>query len=690
VYETFKASYTEMHQAAGLMGGDEELEARLHRVKRWLDSSDSGEWVIVIDNFDNAADLTLKKYLPATRGTILFTTRDKRLTGPTAYVGTRYGVEIREMSDKEAVDTLSQLLSSDRAVVEAHAEPGKHAQLLTLLENLPLAIAQAAAYINSTDMTVSEYLDLFICAQPQLLSKPLMAMVEHEERASRAVMTTWKITRDQIQSANPISIWLLELMSFFNIEEIPEEMIKGAAFFKNQSPIVFSDAIEPLITFSLLYRLCGSSNFRLHRLVSFWVRTQMGLEDTLRKAERLQMALVLVLDAIPCDPQDDLRKCVQLKSHAVAVVEHAGSMEFESVKLADLLECLGHITDGGGDYVEAQKWYQQALGGKEKVLGNGHPSTLSTVNSMAVVFNKKGEYGKALEWYQWALDGKEKALGKHHPSTLDTINNMANVFSAQGGYGKALEWYQRALDGKEKALGNVHPSTLETINNIAIVLMSQGEYDKALEWYQRALDGKETVLGNGHPSTLATINNMANVFSAQGGYGKALEWYQRALDGKETALGNGHPSTLETINNMATVFFDQGEYDKALEWYQRALDGREKALGNVHPSTLDTINNMATVFSDQGEYGKALEWYQRALDGREKALGKDHPSTLDTINNMANVFSDQGEYGKALEWYQRALDGKEKALGKDHPSTIRTKHNIELLKARQGLPVFSN
>ena len=72
-----------------------------------------------------------------------------------------------------------------------------------------------------------------------------------------------------------------------------------------------------------------------------------------------------------------------------------------------------------------------------------------------------GEYDKALEWYQRALEGREQALGKDHPSTLSTVNNMAIVFQSMGEYDKALGWYQRALEGKEKALGKDHPSTLD-------------------------------------------------------------------------------------------------------------------------------------------------------------------------------------------------------------------------------------
>jgi hypothetical protein len=50
-HETFKASYFELGCEAGVKGDNE--EAQLKGVKRWLDSSASGDWIMIVDNFDH-------------------------------------------------------------------------------------------------------------------------------------------------------------------------------------------------------------------------------------------------------------------------------------------------------------------------------------------------------------------------------------------------------------------------------------------------------------------------------------------------------------------------------------------------------------------------------------------------------------------------------------------------------------
>jgi tetratricopeptide (TPR) repeat protein len=672
----FKASYLEISQRAGLWNYDDDNETRLQRVKLWLESLACGHWTMVIDNLDDL-DLMITKYIPVRRGTILFTTRDARIIG--RYLPSQAGIGIGEMNDQEAVETSSRLLgtSSDGAAADQNASK----LLLDRFENLPLAIAQAAAYIRETRISLGKYLELFReCEQNQreLLSQALPNAIEGN--SSRAVMMTWKITMDKIQQESPLSFKLLRFMSFLDPAKIPEELIKSASSLEDESSVHFSKALGSLLNFGLLYPL-ESSNYRLHRLVGFCVRAQVDLEGP-EGQEHLISAVELVYNSFPDTPVDDYSKCTQYLPHAMAALENTGRRNLEFGLRWDLDNFVGVVLVMTANYATAMECYQRALDGREKTLGMDHPDTLDTVHNMASAFDSQGEYGRALEWFQRALDGKEKTLGMDHPFTLATVNNIGVVLPKLGEYGKAFEWYQRALNSYEKTLGKDHRKTLTTIHNMGVVLRKQGEYGKALEWYQRALDGNEKTLGKDHPSTLVTVDHMGSVFDSQGEYGKALGWLQRALDGKEKTFGKDHLDTLDTVHNMAAVFDHQGRYGKALEWFQRAL--KEKTLGEDHPETLITIHNMSVVLRKQGEYGKALEWSQRVLDGYEKALGKDHPAILDPVDNMGSVFNNQGEYGKALEWYQRALDGREKTLGMDHPATLHTVHNMGSVFDSQG------
>ena len=685
-------------------------------VKSWFETPASGNWTIVIDNLDDI-ELGSRLYIPICHGEILFTTRDKRILGHPGLAPAGAGIKVSRMSEKEGMETFNRIAGS-----EGDVGCPAVGQLLRLLDGLPLAIAQAAAYIRTTHMPTSQYLALFQESeknQQELLSEPLPAALRNDKTdPTKAVMTTWQLTVQRIEQESPLSVKMLQILSFLDPDNLPSSLIEVSP--RPEISNHFKQ-LAPLLNFGLLTQL-GSSGYRLHRLVGLWTRVKMNSDV---KHQRIDQALGLMEICFPRGSSTHVTKYIGMLPHAVSILDHIGSdyskfsvswelqqnvshfmcgigrahlaMKYARLSLSQeqvfkqdeakryiSRSMMGDIYESMAEYPSAIHEYQLALDGQEKILGKGHPDTLGTVQNIAIVFWNKGEYDKALEWYQRALDGKEKVLGKHHIDTLLTVQNMAIVFWIKGEYGKALEWYQRALDGNEEVLGKGHPDALRTVHNMAIVFRNKGEYDRAQEWNQRALDGQEKVLGRDHPDTLRTVHNMAIVFRNKGEYDKALEWSQRALDGQEKALGLDHPVALSTVHSIAIVFQDKGEYDKALEWYQRALDGSEKVLGKGHPDILMTVQNMAIVFQKKGEYDRALEWYQRALDGKENVFGKNHPETLMIIQNMATVFRNKGEYDKALEWYQRALDGIGKVFGNDHPDTLGAVQNMAIVFRNQG------
>jgi hypothetical protein len=171
------------------------------------------------------------------------------------------------MSDQEAYETFSRHLGAGGAAVDHNTSK----LLLNRFENLPLAIAQAAAYIRETGTSLGEYLELYReCEQNQqdLLSVALPNAIESESPTTRAVMMTWKITMDKIQREDRLSFKLLQLMSFLDSAKIPEDLIRSASFLDNKSAVHFRKALASLLNFALLSRL-ESSNYRLHRLVGF-------------------------------------------------------------------------------------------------------------------------------------------------------------------------------------------------------------------------------------------------------------------------------------------------------------------------------------------------------------------------------------------------------------------------------------
>jgi hypothetical protein len=101
------------------------------------------------------------------------------------------------------------------------------AELLESLQNLPLAIAQAASYINEEGVTLARYLELLRPGNAD--SKVLLEQDYYDSRrhqdTQNSVFQTWKISFDQIQQQTLRAAEILFLMSILDKQSIPAKLL---------------------------------------------------------------------------------------------------------------------------------------------------------------------------------------------------------------------------------------------------------------------------------------------------------------------------------------------------------------------------------------------------------------------------------------------------------------------------------
>ncbi|AGX86365.1 CHAT domain-containing tetratricopeptide repeat protein [Candidatus Symbiobacter mobilis] len=279
---------------------------------------------------------------------------------------------------------------------------------------------------------------------------------------------------------------------------------------------------------------------------------------------------------------------------------------------------------------------------------------IDRLNSEVIKLYQAGQYAAALIPAQRALAISEKANGPEHPSTSTSLNNLAGLYESMGQYARAEPLYVRALAISEKANGPEHPSTGTSLNNLAGLYRSMGQYARAEPLYVRALAISEKANGPDHPSTGTILNNLAGLYRSMGQYARAEPLYVRALAISEKAEGPEHPSTGTRLNNLAGLYQSMGQYARAEPLYVRALAISEKAEGPDHPSTGTSLNNLAGLYRSMGQYARAEPLYVRALAISEKAEGPDHPSTGTSLNNLAGLYQSMGQPTQAEPLYRRA------------------------------------
>jgi tetratricopeptide (TPR) repeat protein len=584
-----------------------------------------------------------------------------------------------------------------------------------LLDGLPLAIAQAGAYLQESGGGPGTYLRLYEQQWSELMQSDDLDGDSLHDYPSRSVWTTWAISYQAIRNRHEHTANLLLVWSFLDNKDLWHSLFAATCSRSTvaarmllawigdvaSSEVKFSRAMKLLRKYSLVEEVTETS-YATHPVVHQWAHHSQGKRFA---TELSRLAVVVVGLAVPESSTRDYaalqrrlilhaQACSSqiVKSEAVwrgrAEGGSGGDVDKgkERETVLNAVHLLGDLYLNQDKLGEAEKMYERALRGKEEALGPNHTSTLNTVNNLGLLYADQGKLGEAEKMYERALRGKEEALGPTHTSTLNTVNNLGLLYKNQGKLGEAEKMYERALRGYEEALGPNHTSTLNTVNNLGLLYADQGKLGEAEKMYERALRGREEALGPTHTSTLNTVNNLGILYADQGKLGEAEKMYERALQGYEEALGPNHTSTLDTLNNLGVLYADQGKLGEAEKIYERALQGYEEALGPNHTSTLDTLNNLGVLYVDQGKLGKAEQMYERALRGYE-ALGnvrvQQYLPALNTLENMGDLYLRQSETAKAQAMYARALSEFSTVLGQSSKRCVDLAAKIENLSERR-------
>jgi len=651
----------------------------VNAVKRWLNSHTN--WLLILDDADDV--VMVNDFIPlARKGHILLTTIAQS-TGMTAQ---RFELENMQ-PDEGALFLLrrARIIGQDALLDNASADDRTNAhKIVQALDGLPLAIDQAAAYIEERRCSLAVYLDLYQKRSLELLKRRGRFVSNHPQ----PVATTWSLSFKMVQQANPAAVELLHLCAFLHPDAIPEEIItEGAPDLGSvlqsmaSDPFDLNEAIGDLLGFSLVHRDPTAKTLSIHRLVQAVLKDGMDESTQQMWAERTVRAVNRTF------PNVEFKKwphCQRYLLHAQACATYIEQWNMAFPEAARLLSQAGIYLRERAQYKQAEPLLTRALTIQENIDGPKHPDVAITLNNLALLYQEQGQYEQAEPLIRRALAIQEEVLGPEHPDTASSLNNLARLYQAQGKYAEAEPLLKRALAIREQRLGTDHPDTASSLNNLARLYRAQGKYAEAEPLYQRALAIREQQLGTDHPDTAQSLNNLAELYQAQKKYAEAEPLLKRALATREQQLGTDHPDTATSLNNLARLYQDQGKYAEAEPLYQRALAIREEVLGPEHPDTATSLSNLALLYRAQRKNDQAEPLYRRALEIFKKVLGTEHLLVANCLDDLAETNRTQGEYDQAEPLYRQSLAIREKILGPEHPDVAMNLENYAVLMRDTG------
>lgn len=616
----FEQGYQEIARKARIPGWDDQKTDKLKLVQDWLQEENVTEWLMIIDNADDASmfygtrpndphsihkdSKSFARFLPqCSHGRVLITTRDRRLGERLSH---RQGsIQITPLSAANSKDLLRSKIS------EENWSEDDALKLVEYLSSLPLAITQAAAFISENSVTVSEYLETLVKDESDL--KELLS--EHLEDPRRdwssenSVIRTWKLSFEQISKESPRAAEVLSLLAVLDYHGAPRSLLRK----EDETETGFRTALGILQAFSLITATRGQGAIcKMHRLVALSTQKWLELRGTLQYWQ--YQGLNILAKTFPGPGQQNFKEV----SNMLALMPHTQLIlgyQFESTE--EILMCA-------------------------KLL-------IST----ALFDLSSAKYQQAFEKCERSLRIRESLLPSDHPDTLESAQTLGEALLHRGELRAAKTMLQRAIVGREKSLGPLNVDTFESLSDMTITLLELNDLESAERTGRRALDGREQVLGLDHPDYLVSLNIMAILYQLKGDYERALEITERVLRDRERLLGYECPDTLMTLNNLARLKYQMGDLDSADQMLEKVLAGEEKLLAGNGYDIQVSLSNKADVLVSQERFQDAEGILRDVVRMRESALGPEHPSTLFSIETLANVLEKTGRSEAATSLHRR-------------------------------------
>lgn len=683
----------------------------LDRLRRWLLDESNGHWLMVVDDADDMDTFTrplegsqhghsgsidhpplsigLGNYLPTpAHGRILYTTNN-RLVGETL-VSRGDLLEVNPMNEKEACALIRRQLNDggpSRVDEKEDRETWFDHDLEALakqLDFLPLALAQAAAFMRQNRLSVKGYLQLILDDDLKLTT-----LLEHDFQAqtssnglSKAVLSVWKIGLDQIETQCRPAADLLSLMAVLEAQGIPRYLFEHFQTSKHQ---LGSRSVGTLLAYSFITADPKNETFGIHRLVQLAMRKRLSTYNT--DVKWAIEALKLLSEKFPDGDYKSWRDCAMLFPHVLKILKTEGYGPAEAIPLGTLQSKASwyYLLRGLGE--EAEVYSKRALDNMEFATDAKQEDILAIKAKRIIILQKLSRYDEAEDLAQEVWRGRRTAFGAKHNETVQSFTTLSLIYQEQGKYLEAEKAIRKVLQSLKRGFELDNELVLEAKRRLATILHYLGKYTEAEKYMLEAIAGYEQNMESLDPTILKAKWRLAWILHDQGRYSEAelldLETWKAQIE----VLGPDHPDTLKSQYGLANDLQVQLKFSAAESHKREIYSKAVHVVGATHMYTFIAISSLASCLVASNlsssspileRYTEAEDLYRLSLTGRQKALREDHPEMLSARTDLAIVQRLRGSVPPSeIEASERETLSKLKgSLGREHPLTLKSRDSL--------------
>jgi tetratricopeptide (TPR) repeat protein len=540
--------------------------------------------------FDNVDDLSaVENYIPEKEGHphILITSREKQ--------SGFHQIELDLLARDEARNLLLNVAGRKP---ESKIEKIALEEILTELEDLPLAVELVGGYLSEHPIITFENYRRFLLREP--LDKleaefPEDNFTKHDKSIIRSLRISEKLLEKK-----PLMIEILDILAWSGKSFMGMSLLSELVGINDEFTLL--NALSDAVNLRLIKKDENSERYSIHRLLA-----------RVRQFEK------------PLISRKDWHKQIAKRIENWFRIKNEESKTFSDAEIElDHLETWQRITV---EYLPSEAVWLTVL----------------KANPLMV----RGSYGEAQRYVEEALDlyNKENLTDKLLLANL--YNAISQPCSYLGNCNEAKSHIEKALDFYDKEIIDDKKLKSELLSNLGTTYGDLNDYQKALELQQQALKIRQELFGEKHPYIANSLSKVGYAFGEMGNHKQALELKQQALEMWQELFGERHSEIATSLNNLGLTYSQLGEHEKALELKQKALEMRKELFGEKHPYIANSLSNLGSTYIELGNRAEGLIKKEEALEMRRELFGGSHSYTIKTCRNLIKLHIKFGGADKA-------------------------------------------
>ncbi|MCG8970477.1 MULTISPECIES: tetratricopeptide repeat protein [Streptomyces] len=638
-------------------------------------------WLVVLDDVADPADMRGWWPPAGPRGRVLVTTRRREaaLTG----AGRRL-VTVGLFTPQDAAAYFTAVLAAH----DRHEPTDQINSLAADLGYLPLALAQAAAYIIDTDVTCARYRRL-LADRLRKLADLLPEPSALPDDQAVTVAATWSLSIEHADRLRPAGLArpMLQLAAMLDPNGIPTDVLTSRPALAHLShhrtpdtqqpiPATIEDAagaLHALHRLSLITHGPGQP-VQVHGLVQRSVREQLPPELL---ARTVQAAADALLKAWP-QTERDFATGQRFRANTSTLRSHDEDLLWSDHDVHEVLLRLGQSLGRAGFYQASEDHYRQLAATSAQKYGASYPRTLACRSNSLGFLKFTASPADAVAAYTELAADYARLVGPDDYLTFRARGDLADARAIGGELAGALADYEELLVDHRRVRGPHHRDTLAVRSRIASLHGDRGDALRAAALCEELLSDCQTYLGPLDDMTLDVRRTLARLQGQAGDPAGARDRLEELLDEHLAAFGRDDHRTLVVRHELADWRATAGDPAGAAAELSDMIDDAVRILGAHHIDVANARYSLGLLRDQAGDVNAAPVGIDESARLLEQTFGPDHPFVIGHhgVLRMWQHALAESDPLTAAEALTEMITALRPIWGSDHPQVLSLRSNL--------------